>query len=1521
MQQPPAPYGVPSPWVTNYSTMPAYGVPAGISGTQWAPQSVHVNPDSLSSLPTGTPAVNFYSLSSHSLGNSGFLPPSTSPSRRVQRSSSVCSSPSPSGTPPSSRAQSVTMADDPTKVRVEWDRWPDGDIEKLFSWDEFHAADELAVNWACEPLGGDKRGSDTADEWQNGKKAGRRCRGIIRCKNLVCSIIVRPQTRQRSIQKQLRERCRGNHDHARPTHILHLTAGQRDKFRKIVEEHPTVGPLALLVGRPGIEGPQESVAEISSVLLNKDRIKAERRIVKRQGNGPTSDIAAFAQFEKDSPGFVIFSQFGEVTIIVMQTPFMLAQLFKTQVIRRDAINGIVSDGAHGYFIEHAALLLMSSAYCLDLDCWVPGIMSYTNGATQEHFCLHFLAMFESMASYAEKQGTKITDKAFKNVVDFSDAERVGFVEAFVIFWKRRKDDVRTEEELRKAAGGLLKGCQQHFRAQVNRIKNISAVVHPSLRDAFANDALALLDVDDYAEFLELVDHLIKKFPKTENWVGWWAREDHAKMLFKPFRQMAVQEWHSMPSTTNSQESQHKKIYVAIGKKHPLIPGLKGLRRLAEHYALLASAVSSGVAIRYGMAEAWKYTKARDGLSKRSRAMRRSSRRDGRPPDTSKELVGRGHKGRISASKGQTSTPAKRPSTAVAPLRPGYPWHKNSCYLDTSLELIFQTVSRDFHRHFGARASDLHEAESLSQLYEHMALRRAVEDDPSGGTSPVVLQTLATQRESFRTFIKRARMGWLESIISHQADPAHSFPRSYFQAHSILLRTCPGDEQTPRHLHLKQIKPQCYFNLTTELFEIYGGDVEKWFRNLVMINRTPANGTCWRNVDDDGAPTFSGAARELSLLLGIPAMLILEMPSAWGTNVAKQWNFPRHIRPLTQGAESLHGVVYDIVGRAFSNGSHFKATYTPDDKHVYAYNDLRNDGCSVLNADARIDSHLAGKIMPKSGWRTYAVIYRLRGGTRAQSFFTKYQVAASERLHSIRFSPPATNAPYLVPDVNGFDLPDIMEVDCQDRFWLKRPWRTDMPDFILSQPPKRAAKRVHFAAIDGEDEADVSDSPPPRKRRRRDDVVLSDDEFEPEAKSSGAIAESNATAPDAETSDDNEIEFSCRCGDSSRGISGSKQLIKCTICKVKSHLACQRNGRAPQPKAEKSFRCDNCLPPSHAFGMNRNTPKTRKKNFFRPGKDALARFGKFWYPVRLISKDGTNWEVKWWRGNKYEMACAPPNKVSIEDLRDELWADASGRRQIREDLVLEFRDFPYTEEISAALQPHLAVLEKLNTEDESNHPAVPAVKYSRSQKKGKAGKPGAEVLRNGGIPYTGELQSIDCARVSNWFYHSVPGAKESVVNWMGRVPLAHAYTILISVTPEYTAMDRQEAIFDIAWKRQRKPSVRFIDVDHECLGYFEERLFENSLQAGRAGNQQWGLAKGPHQDNWGPYMNLPTHWNHDDREDEIESELQRGPHYTSDIEADLPPDTSLRPKRTVKPTRKTPRTLTREPNSGQDQTQE
>ncbi|KAJ7659387.1 hypothetical protein B0H17DRAFT_954826 [Mycena rosella] len=79
--------------------------------------------------------------------------------------------------------------------------------------------------------------------------------------------------------------------------------------------------------------------------------------------------------------------------------------------------------------------------------------------------------------------------------------------------------------------------------------------------------------------------------------------------------------------------------------------------------------------------------------------------------------------------------------------------------------------------------------------------------------------------------------------------------------------------------------------------------------------------------------------------------------------------------------------------------------------------------------------------------------------------------------------------------------------------------------------------------------------------------------------------------------------------------------------------------------------------------------------------------------------------------------------------------------------------------------------------------------------------------------------------------------------------------------EYLTIECQLAIFNISWKHQTtRPPLCVVNVDRECLVFFEEMLFENSFDTGRARNQQWGLDAEPHQDDWTPYADIPTHWN-------------------------------------------------------------
>ena len=49
-------------------------------------------------------------------------------------------------------------------------------------------------------------------------------------------------------------------------------------------------------------------------------------------------------------------------------------------------------------------------------CWIPGILSYTNGASEKHYQLHFVALFKSFAAELRKRGLDTSDDAhFGNV--------------------------------------------------------------------------------------------------------------------------------------------------------------------------------------------------------------------------------------------------------------------------------------------------------------------------------------------------------------------------------------------------------------------------------------------------------------------------------------------------------------------------------------------------------------------------------------------------------------------------------------------------------------------------------------------------------------------------------------------------------------------------------------------------------------------------------------------------------------------------------------------------------------------------------------------------------------------------------------------------------------------------------------------------------------------------------------------------------------------------------------------------
>lgn len=334
-----------------------------------------------------------------------------------------------------------------------WDGWPDGEFERIFTWAEFQVTGKLRSHWSYETTGGDKTGDMNAEDYNDGYKTSRDCKGVLMCDNRrQCRIVVRAQTREDQIEKQLDKSCdcgsplirvycgvtqtlrkfadgvhfrnSGTHDHVRPTHKLHLLPKEQTLFKQLVKSYPKSGPLALVYGVRTMDGPGESAAEISNVLGNTHRTGYERRKIKKELATSAGDsfMSALEEFDMKHPGFLknpVYSM-GQVSVVSFQSDFMREQLYwngeeNEEITIKDPVNGTVNDAAHGWWINRNWLLMVTSVFCPALQRWVPGLFSFMNGASAEHFKFHFLHLINSIADEALLRGFTVEDQLFVGV--------------------------------------------------------------------------------------------------------------------------------------------------------------------------------------------------------------------------------------------------------------------------------------------------------------------------------------------------------------------------------------------------------------------------------------------------------------------------------------------------------------------------------------------------------------------------------------------------------------------------------------------------------------------------------------------------------------------------------------------------------------------------------------------------------------------------------------------------------------------------------------------------------------------------------------------------------------------------------------------------------------------------------------------------------------------------------------------------------------------------------------------------
>ncbi|EGG12138.1 uncharacterized protein MELLADRAFT_89393 [Melampsora larici-populina 98AG31] len=335
-----------------------------------------------------------------------------------------------------------------------------------------------------------------------------------------------------------------------------------DKFGKRVIANPEMGPLRHKVGRaPAGQKNIDPASNIHPAFGHLHRTGYYRRRIL-----VTSGVIPEAKVPGAGDSFVMdMCHWGEHGLLersssfkprdahmTFQTEWMTQQLLSRDEDKNVYSGGLLSDVTYKFFLN--SYLLSTSMYHEDLRRWIPIQFTWLKGLTEEHYASHFKTL---MKQIKEADMTQIEcDTLVRQVVDFSAAQKNGFIIAYMDVFK---------ETDRAVALDKLKGCEEHFRAQVTRVKRNRNIIPVDDEGAFDKQARELMKQDKPGgmNFDQKIAQMRKDFPKAKRWLEWWTAADIKSMLFKSRTKRIDDDGlcDDMPATTNAQESLHRVYYM------------------------------------------------------------------------------------------------------------------------------------------------------------------------------------------------------------------------------------------------------------------------------------------------------------------------------------------------------------------------------------------------------------------------------------------------------------------------------------------------------------------------------------------------------------------------------------------------------------------------------------------------------------------------------------------------------------------------------------------------------------------------------------------------------------------------------------------------------------------------------------------------------------------------------------------------------------------------------------------------
>lgn len=519
----------------------------------------------------------------------------------------------------------------------------------------------------------------------SGKHVSKTCLGALRCVNSDCKlsephIAMRPRCSVKATEAFAKKGCklckqplthvqcnvrisfiftggeeqldivmrhRGEHTHG-IYEEKHLSVEEFEALESVVMSDPAETPKGLVVGTSSIRPTaRDPVRKISEHLQHVGRVKYYKATILKKNN---------AMYVKDN-GNVLeeFRKLDDEYPRYLQSPMDIHPSsfcipFCSPVVKDNldfTKHPALTDVTYNCF-TNGYYLCTTTMYLEEMDRYVVIFQAILGGLTAQHYARYFLALIKCY-------NIKFDDDFFGLVVDFSDAQRKGFCEAY-------KELVRDGD-----AEKYLKGCYYHFQQSVQRLASNHAIVPIGYDKQFREYATTMSTTSSKHIFDGAVAAIQESFPNAKRWIAWWTNPKIATMIF-PSQSMMKEELLNHPTrTTNGVESFHRDLYRIVAKNKSLIPTIRQIFAYLQSQDANITACLKGVSINYPTKPRYNsgFVDNYEGLGLiipfRVQKRKAKYENDGRAPDTTATLIipKRGCMKKVSSVTGNIKTLALR----------------------------------------------------------------------------------------------------------------------------------------------------------------------------------------------------------------------------------------------------------------------------------------------------------------------------------------------------------------------------------------------------------------------------------------------------------------------------------------------------------------------------------------------------------------------------------------------------------------------------------------------------------------------------------------------------------------------------------------------------------------------------------------------------------------------------------------------------------------------------------------------